>query len=73
MTTKLGNLSRVLTLLLKRYQVAAINTDSSKAFDSVCQQLILNKLPEISVTSNYIKWMKYYLNNHGQRGLCHGK
>lgn len=54
------------------YQVDTINTDLSKAFDSVCQQLLLKKLSEIGITGNYLKWIKSYLINRRQRVTVNG-
>lgn len=48
-------------------QVDVIYTDLSKAFDSVCHELLLEKICQIGITGKYHDWIRSYLSQRRQR------
>lgn len=54
------------------FQVDAVYTDFSKAFDKINHNLLLNKLLEIGVHGDLLRWIKSYIVNRSQAVALRG-
>ena len=55
------NFFSILNWMEKGYQVDAIYTDYSKAFDKVSHKLLITRFAEIGMGCNLLKWLTSYL------------
>jgi len=60
----------VLQFLDKKFHVASVLCDLSKAFDCVDHALLLRKLKFYGIVGNSSKWLSSYLQNRKQKVVC---
>lgn len=64
----------VATSMDKGYQVDAVYTDFSKAFDKISHDLLICKLGEVGIHGDLLRWLESYLRDRSQavvvKGFC---
>ena len=54
------------------YQVDAVYTDYSKAFDKICHSILFQKLEAVGIHGDLLRWLKSYLTNRSQAVVVKG-
>ena len=60
------NLNEIYTLIDKKFKVAIVSLDLSKAFDSINHNLLLKKLKSFNLNQQSIDYIQSYLSNRRQ-------
>jgi hypothetical protein len=62
----------LLNSLDKGYQVDAVYTDFSKAFDKICHYTLIKKLSKFGIHGDLLRWLRSYISNRSQAVALRG-
>lgn len=71
-TNIVSYVDEIFNLMDERYQVDAVYTDYTKAFDKINHNILLIKLANFGICGNLLEWFRSYLSNRSQCVVLNG-